>query len=195
VGEQQEQTGDQIDVDDCVGRLEAASPSAIRERAKVEICRVLRAETPADAKKAVDLYCEELRPSHNPAAYLRAKIGEFKRERAKALLSQKKWKAPPDCVTPEEWESGAAVISEIMAHHRAGKAKSNPRGIGVSDIKCAEGQFVTEWDRLGRPATWSPLLDWWLSGYLQWCKAGDLVTYNKRCLELLRGQSGEAVNA
>jgi len=68
------------------------------------------------------------------------------------------WRNAPDCTSPEEWRAFWPVIAEIYTWHMLGLQKYNHDGVTI-------GLDVMEWHRLGRPKSWSPMIDHFLDLY------------------------------
>lgn len=85
---------------------------------------------------------------------------QFRSERQGSYKAEL-WKAiDADCASSVEWRLFFAITAEIMLWHRAGLAERNPNGTSVP-------MTSDEWMQQGCPATWSPLLDHFLSGLVK----------------------------
>jgi hypothetical protein len=61
-----------------------------------------------------------------------------------------------DCASSVEWSLFFEITNEIILWHRIGLAERNPNGITIP-------MSSDEWDQAGRPATWSNILDHFMS--------------------------------
>lgn len=136
----------------CMSKLCAALIFDLSEKSMAEYYRILK-HIPDDQFPAI---CEAISVDFQPTSYKRfPTIGDFKAQRAAICrrIDENYSEAPVEGrASADEARAFLFVLEEIRVWHYLKLVTSNPDG-------CSP-MYLEEWMSAGRPATWSPCIDY-----------------------------------
>ena len=86
-------------------------------------------------------------------SYCQRRRRELLQEKQRAASNRERWEAKRDCVTPNQWSWFFKLLGLTMQMHQRGMYKTDASP-GTTDAV-----DIDEWNRRGRPKTWSPVID------------------------------------
>lgn len=101
-------------------------------------------------------------------------------ENQKNLYSRERWQALELCTSPDEFQLFFKIIALIIKIHADDLLpRNNAETVFV-------GPDLEAWVQMGRPQTWSPLVDQFLPGFEKLYKTNTLEEYLKRFYQFLK---------
>lgn len=138
-------------------RLESAVGKPMSDVQNRRLCELLM---PLDVHKASgiasDIERMENVPKNIVAVVLNA-IDRIKENDSAKVFNANTWKAQELCTSTAEFETFFAILRLIMNIHDDDLIERNPVPAPCTDLDM--------WIDMGRPKTWSPIVDHFLSGY------------------------------